>query len=118
MKSRTQQHIDIAIDHFVNYGPGYPVHIGGGVIEWHTGYDGQWRGVLGTYPDSVDAVMEALYKLCGANRWVINFMDEATSDPRDTWYDYELGVKWVQALRTLPDHPLASLYKLSYVTLS
>lgn len=113
--TRNQQHINISIDHFSNLGPGYPVHVGEGRIEWHTEYRRNWMGVLCVPLKYSTAVIEALYQLCAANRWVIDFMDVSTSDPREIWVDGKGAVEWVQAIRKLPPHPQAEQFRQNYL---
>lgn len=105
--------IDLAITHFSNLGPGYPAYVGGGRIEWH-GYNREWIGVMVFNRNNVTAVMKALIDLCAANKWVVDFGDTETTDPRDVWYSYEYGVERVIALRKLPDHAMAPIYRQNY----
>lgn len=118
MTNRNQQHIDLSIDHCVKLGPGYPVSTGHGNIEWHTAH-GLWRDKFNVGTKYTSICMEALYKLCEANGWAVNHADTQSCDPRDdTRIPYDEAVQWVNAVRKQPPHPLASLYKLNYVTLS
>lgn len=114
MNNRKQQHINLAIDHCVKLGPGYPVSTGHGNIEWHTTRR-LWRDKFNVGTKYTSICMEALYQLCEANGWSVDRADTVSCDPRDdTRIPYDEAVQWVQAIRKLLPHPQAEQFRQNY----
>lgn len=112
---REQQHINLSIDHCVKLGPGYPVATGHGNIEWHT-FGGVWRDKFNVGTKYTAVNMAALYQLCAANGWVVDFRDTHSTDPRDdTKVNYDEAVRWVNAQRAMPPHPQAEQFRQNYL---
>lgn len=115
MTKREQQHINLSIDHCVKLGPGYPVATGHGNIEWHT-FGGVWRDKFNVGTKYTAINMAALYQLCAANGWVVDFRDTHSTDPRDdTKVNYDEAVRWVNAQRAMPPHPQAEQFRQNYL---
>lgn len=115
MTKREQQHINLSIDHCVKLGPGYPVATGHGNIEWHT-FGGVWRDKFNVGTRYTAINMAALYQLCAANGWVVDFRDTHSTDPRDdTKVNYDEAVRWVNAQRAMPPHPQAEQFRQNYL---